>query len=88
MRAFDLVATWPVDNVSAAVIDRHGEIHFHGDESQEFRLASVTKVIAAWATLVACEEGSDDRWRLGPGLATCVLVGHTPFDKLRASGQE
>lgn len=58
MRAFDLIASWPVDNVAAAVIDRHGEIHFYGDDSQEFRLASITKVITAWASLVACEEGS------------------------------
>ena len=58
MRAFDLIAEWPVDNASAAVIDRHGEIHFYGDESREFRLASVTKVITAWATLIACEEGT------------------------------
>lgn len=58
MRAFDTIAAWPVDNVAAAVIDRHGEIHLYGDESREFRLASVTKVITAWAVLVACEEGS------------------------------
>ena len=58
MRAFDLIAEWPVDNASAAVIDRHGEMHFYGDESREFRLASVTKVITAWATLIACEEGT------------------------------
>jgi len=58
VRAFELIDSWPVDNLSAAVIDRNGEIHFHGDESREFRLASVTKVITAWAVLVACEEGT------------------------------
>ena len=58
MRAFDLIAGWPADNVAAAVIDRAGEIHLHGDESQKFQLASVTKVITAWAVLVACEEGT------------------------------
>jgi CubicO group peptidase (beta-lactamase class C family) len=58
MRAFELLGEWPVDNVAAAVIDRQGEIHLHGDESREFRLASVTKVITAWAVLVACEEGT------------------------------
>ena len=58
MRAFELIAAWPVDNVAAAVIDRCGEIHFYGDESREFRLASVSKVITAWAVLVACEEGT------------------------------
>lgn len=58
MRAFELIAAWPVDNVAAAVIDRSGEIHLYGDESREFRLASVSKVITAWAVLVACEEGT------------------------------
>ena len=58
MHAFDLIDTWPVDNAAAAVIDRSGEIHYHGDESREFRLASVSKVITAWAVLVACEEGT------------------------------
>lgn len=58
MRALDLADTWQVDHASIAVIDRHGEIHLHGDESREFRLASVTKLITAWATLVACEEGT------------------------------
>ncbi|MGA1141322.1 MAG: serine hydrolase domain-containing protein [Ilumatobacteraceae bacterium] len=58
MQAFDLLAEWPVDNVAAAMIGRDGEIHLHGDESREFRLASVTKVITAWAVLIACEEGT------------------------------
>jgi len=58
VRAFELVDSWPVDHASVAVIDRRGEILLHGDESREFRLASVTKVITAWATLVACEEGT------------------------------
>jgi CubicO group peptidase (beta-lactamase class C family) len=58
MQAFELLADWPVDNVAAAIIDRGGEIHLRGDESREYRLASVTKVITAWAVLIACEEGT------------------------------
>ena len=58
MHAFDLIDTWLVDNAAAAVIERSGDIHYHGDESREFRLASVSKVITAWAVLVACEEGT------------------------------
>ncbi|MFM7898948.1 MAG: hypothetical protein ACKO97_08315 [Actinomycetota bacterium] len=38
MRAFELIESWPVDNAAAAVINRHGEIHYHGDESREFHL--------------------------------------------------
>ncbi|NBV82148.1 MAG: class A beta-lactamase-related serine hydrolase [Actinobacteria bacterium] len=85
MRAFELLDTWPVDNVSAAVIDRNGEIHYHGDESREFRLASVTKVITAWAVLVACEEGTvslDDEVGAG-GCTLRHLLAHAggyPFD--------
>jgi CubicO group peptidase (beta-lactamase class C family) len=58
MRAFDLLGTWPVERVSAAVIDKRGEVHVHGDETREYRLASISKVITAWAVLVACEEGT------------------------------
>ena len=58
MRAFDLLDTWPVERVSAAVIDKRGEVHVHGDETHEYRLASISKVITAWAVLVACEEGT------------------------------
>ena len=85
MRAFELIEAWPVDNAAAAVIHRHGEIHYHGDESREFRLASVTKVIAAWAVLVACEEGTvslDDE----VGRPSCTLrhllahAGGYPFE--------
>ena len=58
MPAFELLDAWPVDRVSAAVIDRRGEVHLHGDETHEYRLASISKVITAWALLVACEEGT------------------------------
>jgi CubicO group peptidase (beta-lactamase class C family) len=58
VHAFDLLPTWPVENVSAVVIDRSGEARFFGDETREYRLASVTKLITAWAILVGCEEGT------------------------------
>jgi CubicO group peptidase (beta-lactamase class C family) len=85
VRAFELVDTWPVDHVSVAIIDRDGEIHVHGDETREFRLASVTKVITAWATLVACEEGTvsldDDVAREGCTLRHLLAhAGGFPFE--------
>jgi CubicO group peptidase (beta-lactamase class C family) len=58
VRAYDLIENWPVDQASVAIIDRRGEIHLYGDESREHRLASVTKVVTAWTTLIACEEGT------------------------------
>ena len=85
MRAFELVDAWPVDNVSVTVIDRLGDIRLHGDETREYRLASVTKVITAWAVLIACEEGTvsldDEVGREGCTLRH--LLAHTggfPFE--------
>jgi CubicO group peptidase (beta-lactamase class C family) len=41
-----------------AVIDRHGDIHTHGDTGRRVRIASVSKLFAAWATMIAVEEGT------------------------------
>lgn len=58
MRAFELVQDWPVSTVSVAVIDHHDDLHVYGDTKAEFHLASVSKLMTAWATLVAVEDGS------------------------------
>lgn len=85
MRAFELLDTWPVDNVSAVVVDRDGGFHLHGDETRTFHLASVTKLFTAWAILVACEETTvslDDV--VGPGECTLrhllAHAGGLPFE--------
>ncbi len=57
MRALDLTAHWPVPNVSAAVVGRGEPLDGVGDLHRHFRLASISKTIAAWAMLVAVEEG-------------------------------
>jgi CubicO group peptidase (beta-lactamase class C family) len=85
VRAFGLVDSWPVDDAAVAVIDRSGEIRLHGDESREFRLASVTKLIAAWSLLVACEEGTvslaDEAGREGCTLRHLLAhAGGFPFE--------
>lgn len=85
MRAFGLVDSWPVDDAAVAVIDRSGEIRLHGDETREFRLASVTKLIAAWSLLVACEEGTvsldDETGREGCTLRHLLAhAGGFPFE--------
>ena len=85
MRAFGLVDSWPVDDAAVAVIDRSGEIRLHGDETREFRLASVTKLIAAWSLLVACEEGTvslaDEAGREGCTLRHLLAhAGGFPFE--------
>ncbi len=57
MAALDLIADWPVPNAAAAVVGPSGVLGRHGDSSRVFRLASVTKPLAARAVQVAVEEG-------------------------------
>lgn len=56
MQALHLVASWPVDHVAAAVV-RSGDTERIGDTERVHRLASLAKVITAWAVMVAVEEG-------------------------------
>lgn len=58
MNALELLNDWPCPKVAAAVIDSTGEVHTHGDVSQVFALASITKVMTAVALHVAVEEGT------------------------------
>lgn len=52
------IATWAVPNVAAAVVDADGTVlERRGDTSRVFRLASITKLLTGWATMVAVEEG-------------------------------
>jgi CubicO group peptidase (beta-lactamase class C family) len=86
VRALELVSTWPVPHVAAAVVGADGRVVGPaGDVDHRFRLASLTKPIAAWAILVAVEEGSvtlDDP--VGqPGCTLRHLLAHAggyPFD--------
>jgi CubicO group peptidase (beta-lactamase class C family) len=56
-RLLDVVSTWPVPHASAAVL-RNGSVAARcGDSEFPYRLASLSKMITAWATLIACEEG-------------------------------
>src|SRR5690606_20533354 len=83
--ALDLTADWPVPHVSAAVI-RSGEIvAVTGDRERVQRLASLSKPMAAWAMLVAVEEGIV-ALEQPVGQPDCTLrhllahVGGYPFD--------
>ena len=64
MSALHLVTDWPVDHVAAATVavDDHGSLDVDtiGDTRREFRLASLSKPLAAWATMIAVEEGIVD----------------------------
>jgi CubicO group peptidase (beta-lactamase class C family) len=55
--ALDLTSGWEVPNVAAAVLRAGVTVSTAGDQRHRFRLASISKTITAWATLVAVEEG-------------------------------
>ncbi len=49
---------WPVDHAAVAVVGPGGIVAQHGDHDREFRLASISKVMMGYATMIAVEEGS------------------------------
>jgi CubicO group peptidase (beta-lactamase class C family) len=49
---------WPVPHATAAIVRPDGIIAQHGDVDRQFRLASISKVLMGYATLIAVEEGS------------------------------
>lgn len=71
---------WPVDHVAAAVVAADGSVPATaGEQDRPFRLASVTKLLTAYATLVAVEEGAVE-WDTpaGPeGSTVRHLAAHT-----------
>lgn len=55
-----LVAEWPVDTASVGVTDAESTLGTAGDPGWVTRIASVSKVLAGLAALVAVEEGTLD----------------------------
>jgi CubicO group peptidase (beta-lactamase class C family) len=78
--AVGAASDWPVAHVAAAVIDADGGVlAATGDCDRRFALASVTKLVSAYAVLVAVEEGRID-WGApaGPeGSTVRHLAAHT-----------
>lgn len=60
MEALRQIETWPVPFAAAGVVTRDGACATYGDAALSVRLASVSKPVAALASLVACEEGVVD----------------------------
>jgi len=54
------VGTWPVETAAVVVLGREGEIAAHGPRDRVLRWASVTKLLTAYACLVALDEGTLD----------------------------
>ena len=79
-RAVGTVLDWPVGHASAAVVAADGAVlATAGEQDREYRLASVTKTLAAYAVLVAVEEGAVewDQPAGPPGSTVRHLVAHT-----------
>lgn len=59
MDSVRVIEQWPVDNAAAAVVGADGTVlGAHGDTTRVFPLASVTKLLTAYTTLIAIEEGA------------------------------
>jgi CubicO group peptidase (beta-lactamase class C family) len=78
--AVGTVLDWPVDHATAAVVNADGIVlATAGEQDRVYRLASVTKLLSAYAVLVAVEEGAVD-WDTpaGPdGSTVRHLAAHT-----------
>ncbi len=57
-RALAAVDTWPVPTAGAAAVGAGGDVDTRGATGHRFRLASITKVLVAYAVLVGVEEGA------------------------------
>lgn len=58
--ALETLEQWPAEHVSAAIITTDGVAEEFGDPAAVFELASVTKLLVAYAALIAVEEGAVD----------------------------
>ena len=79
MRALSLVDAWPVGSVAAAVVLADGtRAGRHGDAGAVLRLASVTKLLSAYAVLIAVEEGALELAEPAgpPGSTVAHLLAH------------
>ncbi|WP_328317286.1 serine hydrolase domain-containing protein [Streptomyces sp. NBC_00388] len=80
MKSLAMTENWPVPTVAAAVVRADGSVAgTHGPTGQRFPLASVTKPLAAYAALMAYEEGAVelDEPAGPPGSTVRHLLAHT-----------
>ena len=85
MGALSLIDVWPVEHAAAVVIGPDGVLDERGEVERGFPLASVTKILTAYAALLAVQEGAfglDDAAG-PPGSTVRHLFSHAsglPFD--------
>lgn len=85
MAALDALATWPVEMAAGAVADAAAVRESAGDTRRTMGIASITKLLFAYACLVAIEEGTLelDRPAGPPGATIRHLLAHAsglPFE--------
>ncbi|MFE9993651.1 serine hydrolase domain-containing protein [Streptomyces avermitilis] len=91
LQSLALIENWPVSTAAAAVVRADGTVlAAHGPVDHRFPLASVTKPLAAYAVLVAYEEGAVelDEPAGPPGSTVRHLLAHTSglaFDEHRVT---
>ncbi|MCS0638245.1 beta-lactamase family protein [Streptomyces sp. LP05-1] len=91
MQSLATIDNWPVPHAAAAVVRADGTVAgAHGPTGRPFPLASVTKPLAAYAALIAYEEGAVELDEpAGPeGSTVRHLLAHTSglaFDEHRAT---
>jgi CubicO group peptidase (beta-lactamase class C family) len=91
MQSLAMIENWPVPTAAAAVVTANGTLAgAYGPVSHRFPLASVTKPLAAYAALVAYEEGAIELDEpAGPeGSTVRHLLAHTSglaFDEHRVT---
>lgn len=77
MSALQALSSWPVEHAAGAVIAAN-RMETVGDQGREYELASVTKLLTAYAFLIAVEEGAWELDTLLPGGYTVEqLLSHT-----------
>lgn len=78
MDAFSQLSAWPAPSVSVAVVGLDRPSAVHGDPRQVFGLASVSKLLTAYAVLVAVDQGlvTLDRPAGPPGSTVAHLLAH------------
>ncbi|MFF0742520.1 serine hydrolase domain-containing protein [Streptomyces sp. NPDC004111] len=93
MQSVTMIESWPVPTAAAAVVRADGTVlGSHGPADHRFPLASVTKPLAAYAALVAYEEGAIelDEPAGPPGATVRHLLAHTSglaYDEMRVTSE-